>query len=110
MPSTPGLVSSPTQLDQAIAARRAATTTLPGNPTTLLSLLCSVALLTACASADRVTVAVPPADVLTCAPAPVVPDSDSQRAVATYVVDLWDAGEDCRQRLGAVRELYQNRP
>ena len=75
-----------------------------------LSLLCSVAFLTACASADRPVVAAPPVGMLTCAPAPAVPDSDSQRAVAAYVVDLWDAGEDCRQRLGAVRELYQNKP
>lgn len=59
-----------------------------------------------CASADRVTVAAPPAEMLTCAPAPAVPEVETQRAVATYIVDLWDAGEDCRQRLGAVRELY----
>lgn len=63
-------------------------------------------LLTACASADRAVVAAPPAEMLTCAPSPEVPTADSQRAVAEYVVELWDAGEDCRQRLGAVRELY----
>lgn len=74
-----------------------------------LSLLSCAALLTACAGADRVTVAAPPADMLTCADAPEVPAAETQRAVAAYVVDLWDAGEDCRQRLGVVRELYAER-
>lgn len=71
-----------------------------------LLLLSCATLLTACAGADRVTVAAPPADMLSCAPAPVVPDAVTQRAVAAYVIDLWDGGEDCRQRLGVVRELF----
>ena len=67
-----------------------------------LWLLSCVVPLTGCASAD----AAPPAEMLTCAPAPEVPEAETQRPVAAYLVDLWDAGEDCRQRLGAVRELF----
>ena len=75
-------------------------------PTTLLSLLSCATLLTACAGADRTVVAAPPDEMLTCAPSPEVPTADSQRAVAEYVVELWDAGEDCRQHLAAVRQLF----
>ena len=32
--------------------------------------------------------------------AEILPVSESQRAVAAYIVDLWGAGEDFRQRLG----------
>ena len=74
-----------------------------------------IALLTACAS-DKAPTAVevrieriaPPADLLDCAPDPAVPDAVDQRAVASYLLDLWDAGEDCRRKLGAVRGFVRN--
>ncbi|MBP7242447.1 hypothetical protein [Amaricoccus sp.] len=44
--------------------------------------------------------------MLTCAPARAGHPIETQRALADYVVDLWDAGEDCRHRLWAVREIY----
>ena len=65
---------------------------------------------TACASDKpltavevRIEPVVPPADLLTCAPDPAVPDAPDQRAVASYLIDLWEAGADCRRKLGAVR-------
>lgn len=58
-------------------------------------------LLTACAERpDRV-----PADLLVCAPAPDVPVTDSQAVVGEYLVDLWAAGDDCRQKLTLVRGM-----
>ena len=79
-------------------------------PTTALWLPFLAALLTACASDKLPTVVevriervAPPADLLNCAPDPAVPDAPDQRAVAVYLLDLWDAGEDCRRKLGAVR-------
>ena len=45
----------------------------------------------------------PPTDLLDCAPDPVVPEAPDQRAVASYLIDLWEAGADCRRKLGAVR-------
>ena len=46
-----------------------------------------------------------PADLLTCLPAPAVPVAESQRDVARYLVDLAEAGEDCRAKLAGVRGL-----
>ena len=53
------------------------------------------------------SIAAPPAEMLTCADAPAVPGAETQRAVTANVVDLWDAGENRRQRLGAVRDLFE---
>ncbi len=82
---------------------------------TALSLLFSAGLLTACAAAtpppprlitslERVPVSVP-APLLTCEPAPAPPSTGTQRQVASYVVDLWSAGQDCRDKLGQVRGI-----
>lgn len=46
-----------------------------------------------------------PAALLNCAPVPSVPDGGTQRDVARYVVDLWQAGEDCRGKVNALRGL-----
>lgn len=46
----------------------------------------------------------PPAVMLECAESPAMPDVPyTQRDVANLVVDLYAAGEDCRNSLGAVR-------
>jgi hypothetical protein len=44
-----------------------------------------------------------PAPMLSCAPAPAVPQTDHQSVVAGYIVTLWEAGQDCRAHLNAVR-------
>lgn len=45
---------------------------------------------------------VPPPFLLTCSPDPDVPEAADQSAVASYLVDVWAAGESCRSRLAAV--------
>lgn len=47
---------------------------------------------------------IPPA-LLACLPDPEIPDSVmNDRALADYVVSLWQAGDDCRDKLARVRE------
>lgn len=46
-----------------------------------------------------------PDQLLGCKPEPMPPATGSQRQVASYVLDLADAGEDCRQKLGAVKSI-----
>ncbi len=49
-----------------------------------------------------------PAVLLTCAPTPAPPPKPrTQGDVARYIVDLWEAGEDCRARVEAIRELQK---
>lgn len=76
---------------------------------TALSLLCCLALLTGCGRTtvtlikiDRLT---PPDALLTCADQPEPPAGTlTQAGVAGYIVSALDAGEDCRQKLGAVKK------
>ena len=72
--------------------------------TALLLLPCAW-LLTGCAMVKQPPL---PADLLVCAPAPTVPDTDSQATVGQYVVDLWAAGDDCRTKLAAIKQLTGN--
>jgi len=48
-----------------------------------------------------------PVELLSCAPAPVVPvlGVDWDKAVGEYIVSLSEAGEDCRSKLGKVKAL-----
>jgi len=48
-----------------------------------------------------------PSSLLSCQPAPEPPppESGTQRDVARFVLDLAEAGADCRGKLGAVRGL-----
>ncbi|GAW37013.1 hypothetical protein RA2_04088 [Roseovarius sp. A-2] len=55
---------------------------------------------------ERVLVT-PPALLLECESAPVVPDAETQRAVAEYIVILEAAGADCRSKLNAVRRFIE---
>ena len=79
-----------------------------------LSAPLSTLLLTAC-SADlppltevRIERIEIPAVLLTCAPTPAPPPKPrTQGDVARYIVDLWEAGEDCRARVEAIRELQK---
>ncbi|SBV94214.1 hypothetical protein KL86APRO_10484 [uncultured Alphaproteobacteria bacterium] len=57
----------------------------------------------------RVEKVKPPRPLLTCAPDPAVPATNSDAAVADYLADLWSAGEDCRTRLACVRAWREGR-
>ena len=76
--------------------------------------LLPLALLAACGSPpppiapppERVLVE-PPEPLMRCAGAPVVPDAETQREVAEYLVRLESAGADCREKLAAIRDLIE---
>lgn len=77
-------------------------------------ILVAVALfLAACAQPDALPPApvvvriAPPVELLDCADQPEPGRIRSQRDVARYVLDLAEAGEDCRSRLGAVRAFVE---
>ena len=55
---------------------------------------------------ERVLIS-PPALLLECENAPSVPDAETQRAVAEYLVRLEAAGADCRSKLNAVRDFIE---
>jgi hypothetical protein len=46
-----------------------------------------------------------PPSLLDCAPSPAPPSDGTQRDVARYVVDLWQAHQDCRGKVKALRGL-----
>ena len=51
-----------------------------------------------------------PPSLLACPPAPAVPLVQRQSQVATYVAELWEAGEICRNHLAAVAEALRPQP
>lgn len=49
-----------------------------------------------------------PQSLTECLQDPKVPDrSAGAKAVGRYITDLWDAGDDCRTRLRAVKGLVE---
>lgn len=79
-----------------------------------MSLALCAPLLTACAANDPQPVAfvrpVVSAELLTCQANPAPPANTPtlrQSDVARYVVDLWEAGEDCRRKHGALAGLLK---
>ena len=46
-----------------------------------------------------------PPPLLTCASTPDVPEAYSQAVVARYIVALWEAGQDCREHVAAIRSV-----
>lgn len=50
----------------------------------------------------------PPQSLLSCAPAPAVPETNEQARVGEYIADLWSAGDDCRAKLAAVKTWETN--
>ena len=57
------------------------------------------------APATRIVTVAPelPPALLTCSLAPAVPEAESQSVVAQYIVALWQAGQDCRAHVAAIR-------
>ena len=51
-----------------------------------------------------------PTALLTCSPAPVVPDATKQSEVAQYIANLWAAHRDCYDKLGAVAQALSTAP
>jgi len=56
---------------------------------------------------ERVVRLSPPPNLLTCPESPDPPIVASQRDVADFLVSLWEAGEDCRSKLAALRALFK---
>ena len=89
--------------------------------TAIACLTLSAAPLTGCASSAPQTVALQPPPILECKPDPEPPvrpapgaaAEDLERytlAVAEYQVRLWDAGDDCRQTVRALRDWARSLP
>ena len=73
-------------------------------------LVVAITILGGCAKpSPAITVAGPsvPDQLLTCRDEPTPPATGTQRAVALYVIDLADAGDDCRQKLAGVRGIVR---
>lgn len=51
-----------------------------------------------------------PSALLACRTDPEPPIPESQRDVARYLVQLWQAGEDCRAKLDAVNQYLAAEP
>jgi hypothetical protein len=71
-------------------------------PVFLLVLLIALGVALSGCTTTRSTI---PGQLLTCAPQPASPQASTQRDVALYIVDLAVAGDDCRTKLGAVRNI-----
>jgi hypothetical protein len=85
--------------------------------TTALSLLCSATLLAGCADPEprliresRLERLAPPPTLLACQESPEPPVIATQRDVAAFMVLLWEAGEDCRSKLAALRDYFSDGP
>lgn len=82
---------------------------------TLLSALVLAACLTSCSAPEpprlmvetRVERIQIPGELLSCAQDPEVPHDRRESVVALYLARLWQAGEDCRGKLAAVKALAE---
>ncbi len=76
--------------------------------------LVSLLLLAACAEAPPPMVKVVrltlPDELLTCEPAAEIPTSDDKRALFDWGAAERSAGEDCRDKLGRIRDLQVTEP
>jgi hypothetical protein len=72
----------------------------------------SLLLLAACAETPPATVKVVrltlPAELLACEPAAEIPTTDDKRALFDWGAAERTAGEDCRDKLGRIRDLQAN--
>lgn len=48
-----------------------------------------------------------PAPLLTCADDPAPPSGDFAEEVRRWIIELWGAGQDCRDKLAAVAALQE---
>ncbi len=88
---------------------------MPQRPKTGALLLCSAMLLSGCAAPEprllverRMERPRLPPTLLICQDSPDPPDALMQREVADFIVRLWEAGEDCRAKLAALRGLLDD--
>ena len=76
--------------------------------------LISLLILTACAEAPPPLVKVVrltlPDELLTCEPAGEIPTTDDKRALFDWGAAERTAGEDCRDKLGRIRDLQAREP
>ena len=78
-------------------------------PILALSLFLLSGLLTGCATSKPVVRAEVPSSLLTCQDSPKVPRKGAtSKQAAQYMVDLYDAHDDCHIKLGAVRGLVRS--
>lgn len=81
----------------------------PAHRPALPALLC-VSALSACApAAPQPPLSLAPS-LLTCRPEPPVPELNEDADLMRYVLDLIEAGEDCRERLARLREVAGSLP
>ena len=66
--------------------------------------------LSACARPDPPPGRPVPASLLVCRPEPAVPELTEDAVLMFYLLDLVEAGEDCRSRLARVREIVGPEP
>lgn len=73
-----------------------------------VAILAAVLTLSACAGKPTAEPVAPPEILLTCKAAPAAPQNATRQSeVARYIVRLHAAGQDCRDKLAAVRGLYE---
>jgi hypothetical protein len=66
--------------------------------------------LSACALPDPPPARLVPPTLLVCRPEPAVPELTEDAVLMFFVLDLIEAGEDCRSRLARVREIVGPEP
>lgn len=77
----------------------------------MLALAPLPALCLASCGKDVVVERVPvPERFLTCAAEPAPPAEDTDKAVAGFIVDLIEAGADCRSKVQAIRDFEKTSP
>jgi len=73
-----------------------------------MRIIASLSLLLLSACAKPISPLLPPSALRQCSPEPAPPNANSQRAVALYLLELREAGADCRDRLAALNAALGN--
>ena len=71
----------------------------------LLGLILAMSL-TGCGGNSRVEVVKPPIAWMTCMPEPSVPEVVDDDGVANFIIDLREAGADCRSKIVGIKEFF----
>jgi hypothetical protein len=69
----------------------------------IIAIVGTLVILAGCATTSTI-----PTSLLTCADHPPSPAAETQQAVGLFIIDLAEAGADCRSKLGAVRRLLSS--